>query len=113
MNKNRKDQHVHDSQSKMGSRDQNRGNERNHSSESSGSGSVLGNKESFEHGSGTSDMARGMGSSSERGRGSDSSMGSDSGSSGKHGGGISNRGLDQERDEQSRLPERGRSQSEE
>jgi hypothetical protein len=121
MNQNRKDQNVPNRQSNTekaeGSRHQSRGSERNRSSESSGSpsrgaggtgtNSVLGNKESFEHGSGTSEMARGMGSSGERGKGSDS------GSSHQQGGGISNRGRDQERDEQSRVPERGRSQSRE
>jgi hypothetical protein len=86
MNKNRKDQ------------------ERSRSSESSsGSKSVLGSKESFEHGSGTSEMARGMGSSGERGMGSESHN--------QQGSGISNRGTSRERDEQSRVPERGRGHS--
>jgi hypothetical protein len=85
MNKNRKDQDVPNRQSNMqkaeGSRESQYGTERNRSSESSGgsrsrgssgtgSSSVLGNKESFEHGSGTSEMARGMGSSGERGKAS-------------------------------------------
>ena len=79
--------------------------------------SVLDNKESFEHGSGTSDMARGMGSSGSSG-GSGSGSGSSSGKSSGAGntrsrGGISNRSGDQERESQGRVPERGRSQSEE
>jgi hypothetical protein len=112
MHKNRKDQDVSSRQPHMekseGSRNQGAGTERNRSSESSGgSKSVLGNKESFEHGSGTSEMARGMGSSGERG------IGSESGSRGQQGGGISNRSSDEERDAHSRVPERGRGQSRE
>jgi hypothetical protein len=93
MNQNRKDQSMPNRQSNMekaeGSRE-----------------SVLGNKESFEHGSGTSEMARGMGSSGSRGTPSDTG--------GRHSkGGISNRGSEQERQSQGRVPERGRAQSEE
>ena len=55
----------------------------------SGRGSVMDDKESFEHGSGPSDMAKGMGSSGERGKGSSG-----------------------ERPQPSRAPERGRSESE-
>jgi len=104
-----KDEDVRNSQSNtekaVGSRDRGSNMERNHSSESSGgSTSVLGDAESFEHGSGTSEMARGMGS--------ESGMGSDSHSQSGKGGGISNRGLDQERDEQSRLPDRGQGSKE-
>jgi hypothetical protein len=77
--------------------------------------SVLDNKESFEHGSGTSAMARGMGSSgSSGGSGSGSSSGKSSGAGNTRSrGGISNRSGDQERESQGRVPERGRSQSEE
>ena len=96
MNQNRKDQDVR---------------ERNRSSEASrDSHSVMDDQESFEHGSGTSEVARGMGSSSERGMESGRSSGK-GGSQSKSG--ISNRGIDEERDEQSRVPERGRSRSEE
>ena len=85
-------------------KDQDRANRPSNSERTKGSGSVLGSKESFEHGSGTSEMARGMGSSGERG------SVSEHGSSGS-GSGISNRGADQERSEQNRVPERGRSKS--
>ena len=126
MNQNRKDQDVPNRQSNMEqaerSRDESRGTERNRSSESTsrGSGSVMDDQETFEHGSGTSSVARGMGSSSERGmesgrsgiKGSDRQSG-DRQSGDRQSGGINNRGLDEERQEQSRLPERGRSQSEE
>ena len=44
-----------------------------HMDQARGSGSVMDNPESFEHGSGTSDVARGMGSSGERGSASDQS----------------------------------------
>jgi hypothetical protein len=54
-------------------------------------------------GEGSRSSGRGMGSSRERNR---------SGSSGERGGGITNRGLDTEQQEQEQLPERGRSQSE-
>ena len=97
MGQNRKDQDVPNRSSDM---DQARG-----------SGSVMDDQESFEHGSGTSDVARGMGSSGERGSASERS---DERSQGRQrGSGISNRRRDQERDVQSRAPERGRSQSEE
>jgi hypothetical protein len=93
MNQNRKDQDTPNRQSNMekaeGSRE-----------------SVLGSKESFEHGSGTSEMARGMGSDESRGSASDSGRS-------RSKGGISNRGSEQERHAQSRVPERGRGQSEE
>ena len=97
MNQNRKDQDV----------------QRRHSNteQAKGSGSVMDDKDSFEHGSGTSEVARGMGSSGERGR--------ESGRSGEQmpdrqsGGGISNRGGDREHAEQGRRPKRGRAQSEE
>jgi hypothetical protein len=126
MNQNRKDQDVPNRQSNMeqaeGSRDdESRGTERNRSSEStSHSRSVMDDQETFEHGSGTSSVAKGMGSSSERGmesgrsgtKGSDRQSG-DLQSGDRQSGGISNRSLDEEREEQSRLPERGRSQSEE
>ena len=113
MNQNRKDQDVPNRQSNMeqaeGSRD-NYGTERNRSSDSSSNHrSVMDDQESFEHGSRTSDVARGMGSSSERGMES----GRSSGRSGQSRSGISNRSFEEERNEQSRLPERGRSQSEE
>ena len=115
MNQNRKDQDVPNRQSNMeqaeGSRGSSRGTERNRSSESSGDGrSVMDDQESFEHGSRTSEVARGMGSSRERGMESGRSSGK-SGTQSRSG--ISNRGFDEEREEQSRLPERGRSQSEE
>jgi hypothetical protein len=54
-------------------------------------------QETFEHGSGLSDMTKGMGSSGERGKGSGEERGK--GSSG-------------ERQQPSRMPERGRSQAE-
>jgi hypothetical protein len=116
MNRNRKDQDVPIRQSNMeqaeGSRESGRGTERNRSSETSRDDrSVMSDQESFEHGSGTSEVARGMGSSNERGMESGRSGGKSGGQS--RSGGISNRGFDEERDEQSRLPERGRSQSEE
>ena len=76
-----------------------------------GSGSVMDDQESFEHGSGTSEVARGMGSSGERG--SESGRSGERSQDRQRGSGISNRGADRERDSQSRLPERGRSQSEE
>jgi hypothetical protein len=77
--------------------------------------SVMDNPETFEHGSRQSEMTRGMSSSSERGMGSSGERGhlSDGSSGRQSGSGISNRGSDRDRDEQSRLPERGRSQSEE
>ena len=114
MNQNRKDQDVPNRPSNMeqaqGSRESGRGTERNRSSEASRhSRSVMDSQESFEHGSRTSDVARGMGSSNERGMES----GRSSGKSGQSRSGIGNRGFDEERDEQSRVPERGRSQSEE
>jgi hypothetical protein len=114
MDQNRKDEDVPNRQSNMeqaeGSRD-NYDNERNRSSDSSSDrGSVMDDQESFEHGSGTSDVARGMGSSSERGMESERSGGR---SGGQIRSGISNRSFEEERDEQSRLPERGRTQSEE
>lgn len=115
MNRNRKDQDVPNRQSNMeqaeGSRESSRGTERNRASEGSRDDrSVMSDQESFEHGSRTSEVARGMGSSNERGMESGRSSGK-SGSESR--GGISNRGLDEEREEQNRLPERGRSQSEE
>ena len=114
MNQNRKDQDVPNRQSNMeqaeGSRDSGRGSERNRSSESMRGGSVMDNQESFEHGSKTSEVARGMGSSRERGMESGRSSGK-SGTQSRSG--ISNRGFDEERGEQSRVPERGRSQGEE
>ena len=115
MNRNRKDQDVPNRQSNMeqaeGSRESSRGTERNRSSEASRDDrSVMSDQESFEHGSRTSDVARGMGSSNERGMESGRSSGKSGSQSSS---GISNRSLDEERDEQSRLPERGRSQSEE
>ena len=90
MNQNRKD--------KDGS------NRPSNSERMKGSGSVLGSRESFEHGSGTSEMARGMGSSGERG------STSEDGSSGSRSG-ISNRGAERDRSEQSRVPDRGHSKS--
>ena len=96
MNQNRKDQDAR--------------TRRSNTEQAKGSGSVMDDQESFEHGSGTSEVARGMGSSGERGR----SSGSEKRSSGhQSGSGISNRGHDQERGTQKRVPERGRAQSEE
>ena len=63
----------------------------------SGRGSVMDDKESFEHGSGPSEMTKGMGSSAERGKGP---------------GGERGKGSSGERQQPSRMPERGRSQSE-
>ena len=63
----------------------------------SGHGSVMDDQETFEHGSGLSDMTKGMGSSGERGKGS---------------GGERGKGSSGERQQPSRMPERGRSQSE-
>ena len=97
MNQNRKDQDV----------------QRRHSNteQAKGSGSVMDDKDSFEHGSGTSEVARGMGSSGERGR--ESGRSGEQSSDRQSGGGISNRGGARERAEQGRRPERGRAQSEE
>jgi hypothetical protein len=61
-----------------------------------GRGSVMDDQETFEHGSGPSDMAKGMGSSGERGKGS----------SGDRSKGSSGQG------QQPSRAERGRSQSE-
>jgi hypothetical protein len=52
-------------------------------------------------------------STGERGSGSEQDRSQGRGRSGDESGGISNRPLDEERHRQSRLPERGRSQSEE
>ena len=53
--------------------DQNVPNRPSHMDQAKGSGSVMDDQESFEHGSGTSDVARGMGSSGERGSASEQS----------------------------------------
>ena len=71
----------------------------------SGHGSVMDDKETFEHGSGLSDMTKGMGSGDERGQGSSSERGKESG-------GERGKGSSGERQQPSRVPERGRSQSE-
>src|SRR6187397_2490063 len=97
MNQNRKDHDVQRRRSNM--------------EQAKESGSVMDDKDSFEHGSGTSEVARGMGSSGERGR--ESGPSEERSSDRKSGDGISNRGGDRERAEQSRRPERGRAQSEE
>ena len=97
MNQNRKDQDVQSRRSNM--------------EQAKESGSVMDDQESFEHGSGTSEVARGMGSSGERGR--ESGRSDESKANRQRGGSHSNRRLDQERTEQSRRSERGRSQSEE
>lgn len=64
--------------------------------------SVLSDEESFEHGAGTSELARGMGTSGKQSR-KDAD---------REGTGITNRGMDRERDEQQQLPERGKAKSE-
>ena len=97
MNQNRKDQDVQ--------------SRRSNTEQAKGSGSVMDDKDTFEHGSGTSEVARGMGSSGERGR--ESGRSEERISDRQSGGGNSHRGRDQERAEQSRRPERGRAQSEE
>ena len=79
MSQHRKDQDVQNRQSDM--------------DQAKGSGSVMDDKESFEHGSGTSDVARGMGSSGERG--SASGRSGEGKSERQRGSGISNRGPDE------------------
>ena len=129
MNQDRKDtQDKPNRQSNMEPAEGSRESERTRGQQQGGSSgarqqgqrSALDDQESFEHGTGSDDVARGMGSSSGRGTGSNQerNMGSSrernmsSNEDRARGGGITNRGTEREQDEQDQLPERGRSQSE-
>ena len=97
MNKDRKDQDVPNRQSNM---EQAEGSRRN-------------SQDDLDRDIDRSDMGSGMGSKHERGFGSEQDSSTRRDRSDEKAGGISNRPLDEERDRQNRLPERGRSQSEE
>ena len=96
MNQNRKDQDVPNRQSNMEQAEGSRGKDRN-----------------LDRDTDHSDMSSGMGSTGERGFESEQDRSQGRGRTDEKSGGISNRPLDEERHRQSRLPERGRSQSEE
>jgi hypothetical protein len=112
MNQSRKDdQDVPNRQSNMEKAEGSRQSERGAGQERGGTApsgghqrSVMDDQDAFEHGSGGDAISRGMGSTGERGAGPDGER--------NRGGGISNRDMAREQDEQDRLPERGRSQSE-